>query len=374
MPEQDPRTVISHALREIPHPEMPHLSLGALGMLPDIELDNTTVRITSAVPFAEVPIKDDLVNLMKERVAKISPALHVDVQFVVMDDEARAKFMQLAKTPRVTTNPATRVKHVIAVMSGKGGVGKSSVAAMLASALHARGLQVGVLDADITGPSIPKMFGASAKPVAGPHGVEPVQSASGVRLMSINLILDATDQAVIWRGPLISRVIEQFWSDITWGTLDYLIIDLPPGTSDAALTVAQSLPLHGVLLVTSPQELAGMVVRKAAGMIEQLRIPLIGLVENMSYLVCPDCGKKLYPFGESRSAATAEKIGTRVLARLPLDAALAEKCDAGQVEAIQMKDFEAVVDRVTAWADTREEGSTNREDFSGCAGCAGGGA
>ncbi|MBN2556528.1 MAG: Mrp/NBP35 family ATP-binding protein [Anaerolineales bacterium] len=372
MPEQDARAVMSHTLREIPHPEMPHLSLGALGMLPEIDLIDNTLKVTAAVPFAEVPIKDDLVTLFKQQVAKISPVVAVEVEFVVMDDEARENFMKLAKTPRITTNPGTRVKHVVAVMSGKGGVGKSSVAAMLASALHARDFEVGVLDADITGPSIPKMFGATAKPMVGPHGVEPVQSRKGVRLMSINLILESTDQAVIWRGPLISRVIEQFWSDITWGSLDYLIIDLPPGTSDAALTVAQSLPLNGVILVTSPQELAGMVVRKAAGMVEQLRIPLIGLIENMSFLTCPDCGKKLYPFGQSRSDDTAKKIQTDVIARLPLDSALAEKCDSGHVEDYQSSEFAVIVDRMIAWADEREQGSNQRENLTGCAGCAGG--
>lgn len=373
MANNDAQAVLAHTLREIPHPEMPHLSLGALGMLPDISLVDDRAHVTLAVPFAEVPIKDDLIAMLKERAAGISEHLVVEVEVIVMDEDARQRFLSLAKTPRVAANPAARVKHVVAVMSGKGGVGKSSVSALLASALKARDLNVGILDADITGPSIPKLFGATARPMMGPHGIEPVTSKTGVRLMSINLLLQASDQPVIWRGPLISRVIEQFWSDIAWGNLDFLIIDLPPGTSDAALTVAQSLPLHGVVLVTSPQELAGMVVRKAAGMVEQLRIPLIGLVENMSYLVCEHCGETLHPFGESRSAATAEAIGTDVIAQLPIDAGLAERCDAGEVETYQGEGFDTLVEHLLAWADEREQG-TNREDYlTGCAGCAGGG-
>jgi len=374
MANNDAQAILTHALREIPHPEMPHLSLGALGMLPDISLVDDRAKVALAVPFAEVPIKDDLVAMLKERAAEISKHLVVEVDIIVMDEEARQRFLSLAKTPRVASNPAARVKHVVAVMSGKGGVGKSSVSALLASALKARDLRVGVLDADITGPSIPKLFGATARPMMGPHGIEPVTSKTGVRLMSINLLLEASDQPVIWRGPLISRVIEQFWSDIAWGNLDFLILDLPPGTSDAALTVAQSLPLHGVVLVTSPQELAGMVVRKAAGMVEQLRIPLIGLVENMSYLVCEHCGEKLHPFGESRTAATAEAIGTDVIAQLPIDAGLAERCDAGEVEAYQGEGFDALVNRLLTWADEREQGTNREDNLASCAGCAGGGA
>jgi len=374
MAEKDAQAVLAHTLREISHPEMPHLNLGTLGMLPEITVDKKHAQVTLAVPFPDIPIKEDLIKMLKQAAAKLSPRLKVDVDVIVMDDDARERFLKLSKTPRVAANPAARVKHVVAVMSGKGGVGKSSVAALLAASLNARGLKTGVLDADITGPSIPKLFGATARPMMGPHGIEPVVSRHGVRLMSINLILESSDQPVIWRGPLISRVIEQFWSDITWGDLDYLIIDLPPGTSDAALTVAQSLPLHGVVLVTSPQELAGMVVRKAARMIEQLRIPLVGLVENMSFLVCEHCGEMLYPFGESRSAVTAEKIGTEVIAQLPIDSGLAEHCDAGRVEEYECEAFDQIVDSLVSWADDRDQGLRGEGNLSGCAGCAGGSA
>ncbi|MCZ7543558.1 MAG: Mrp/NBP35 family ATP-binding protein [Anaerolineae bacterium] len=231
-------------------------------------------------------------------------------------------------------------------MSGKGGVGKSSVAGLLAASLRRRGLQVGVLDADITGPSIPKMFGVHQPPASGPDGITPVDTRTGVRIMSMNLLLAQEDQPVIWRGPLISRAIEQFWKDIAWGELDFLVVDLPPGTSDAALTVTQSLPLDGVLLVTSPQDLAGMVVRKAANLVQHMEMPLIGIVENMSHVVCPHCGASIDVFGPSRAEETARMVGTALLGRLPLDPELAVLCDAGAIEDYASEAFEAVVAEV----------------------------
>lgn len=239
-----------------------------------------------------------------------------------------------------------RIGKVLAVMSGKGGVGKSSVAGLLASALQRRGMQIGILDADITGPSIPKMFGVHQMPQAGPGGIFPVDSSTGIRLMSINLLLPDEDQPVVWRGPLIGRAIQQFWSDILWGELDALIVDLPPGTADAALTVMQSLPLKGILLVTSPQDLAGMVVRKAANMAKHLEIPLIGLVENMSYIVCPECNTQINLFGSSRAEATARQIGIPMLGRIPLDTKLSMLCDAGAIEDYRCDEFETISDKV----------------------------
>jgi Mrp family chromosome partitioning ATPase len=262
-----------------------------------------------------------------------------------MSPEQKAAFMARVRGEPATT-AANRISHVIAVASGKGGVGKSSVASLLATALRHDGLQVGVLDADITGPSIPKMFGVCHLPPSQTHEIRPAESRTGIKLMSINLLLPDEEQAVIWRGPLISRVIEQFWRDITWGKLDYLIVDLPPGTSDAALTVTQSLPLRGIVLVTSPQDLAGMVVCKAASMAEHLGIPLIGLVENMSYAICPHCGTRIDVFGSSRAAATAERIGTRLLGHIPLDAKLATLCDAGRIEAYHSDEFDNIIHNV----------------------------
>jgi Mrp family chromosome partitioning ATPase len=237
------------------------------------------------------------------------------------------------------------------VMSGKGGVGKSLVSALLANALRRSGHRVGVLDADITGPSIPKMyFPHGAQPGATPMAMLPAVSLTGIGIMSINLLLESQDQAVVWRGPLIGRAIQQFWGDVLWGTLDYLVVDLPPGTSDASLTVMQSLPLSGVVLVTSPQDLAGMVVRKAAQMASLLNIPILGLVENMSYFTCPDTGKQHEVFGPSHAQETASAINVPLLGRLPIDPEIARLCDTGRIEEYASEAFASVAERITALA------------------------
>jgi Mrp family chromosome partitioning ATPase len=281
----------------------------------------------------------------------VDAELEVEIDAIEMNPEERKAFQALAGGGQPPPIPRKHIAHVVAVMSGKGGVGKSSVAGLLASALQRRGLQVGVLDADITGPSIPKLFGAHEPPVAGPEGILPVESRTGIKLMSINLLLPDEDQAVVWRGPLISKTIEQFWNDIAWGSLECLVVDLPPGTSDAALTVTQSLPLDGIVLVTSPQDLAGMVVRKAAGMAKHLGIPLIGLVENMSHVVCPNCDTKINVFGPSRADDTARLIGAPMLGRIPLEAELAIQCDAGAIEDYHNDEFERIAARVIQFID-----------------------
>ncbi len=265
--------------------------------------------------------------------------------------------------------PAPRqIDKVIAVMSGKGGVGKSSIAGLLASALRRGGYRVGVLDADITGPSIPKVFGVHQSPVGGPDGISPVKSSTGILLMSINLLLPQEDQPVIWRGPLIGRAIQQFWNDIAWGRLDFLIVDLPPGTADAALTVMQSLPLDGVILVTSPQDLAGMVVRKAANMTQRLGIPLLGLVENMSHAHCPQCGAMIEVFGPSQAGETARRIGTELLGRIPLDPELAILCDRGAIEDYLSDELDGltskVIELLPAKADIAHPGSRTQSKDS----------
>lgn len=235
------------------------------------------------------------------------------------------------------------IHHVIAVMSGKGGVGKSLVSGLLAVALRREGYRVGILDADITGPSIPKMFFTEPVQLSmSPMGPMLPATKSGIKVMSINLLLEKDDMAVIWRGPLVSRAIRQFWGDILWGTLDYLIVDLPPGTSDASLTVMQSLPMSGMLLVTSPQGLAAMVVRKAAHMAQQMQTPILGLVENMSYFECPDTGKRYELFGPSHGEETAMQLDVPFLGRLPLDPAIATLCDTGRLEEYPATAFSAL--------------------------------
>ena len=224
------------------------------------------------------------------------------------------------------------VKHAIAVVSGKGGVGKSIVTSMLAVALSKKGYKVGILDADITGPSIPKSFGVTAPVEGDENGLYPPMSAGGIPVMSLNLMLQDETSPVIWRGPVIAGTVKQFYTDVVWGDLDYLLIDCPPGTGDVPLTIFQSIKLDGVVIVSSPQELVSMIVSKAANMADMMKIPVLGLVENMSYVKCPDCGKEIHVFGESHIAEVAERFGYPVLARIPMDPALAALVDAGKIE------------------------------------------
>lgn len=233
---------------------------------------------------------------------------------------------------KLPQNEYTNIKHVVAVMSGKGGVGKSSIAALVAVNLARQGYKVGILDADITGPSIPKMFGVSGTPEQGDNIMYAKETSKGIKIMSLNLLLENEDSPVIWRGPVIAGAVKQFWTDVAWGDIDYLVVDLPPGTGDVPLTVLQSLPLDGVIIVTSPQDLANMVVRKAINMVRYMNIPVLGFVENMSYLICPDCGKEIQVFGKSHSDSLVNSMGLRRLEELPIDPTLSELSDLGQIE------------------------------------------
>ncbi|MEW5761863.1 MAG: Mrp/NBP35 family ATP-binding protein [Bacillota bacterium] len=237
-------------------------------------------------------------------------------------------------------NELSNVRRVVAIMSGKGGVGKSSVTGMLAVTLKRAGYKVGILDADLTGPSIPKIFGLRERPDLAPGGehIAPVESRRlGIGVMSINLMLDEPDEPVIWRGPIIGSAIKQFWSDVAWGDLDYLLVDLPPGTGDAPLTVMQSLPVDGLIVVSLPQDLAVLIVKKAIRMARLMQIPILGLIENMSYAVCPECGTRMELFGPSRAEEVARETGVRLLARLPIDPQLSDLCDRGEIEAYEAK-------------------------------------
>ena len=230
-------------------------------------------------------------------------------------------------------NQFSSIKHVIGVMSGKGGVGKSSVTSMLAVHMQKLGYKVGILDADITGPSIPKAFGIKEKASNDEAvGILPVESKNGMKIMSINVLLDNEDDPVIWRGPVIAGVVKQFWSDVFWGNLDYLFVDMPPGTGDVTLTVFQSIPLDGVVVVTTPQDLVSLIVKKAYNMAEKMNIPVIGLVENMSYVKCPDCGKEINIYGSSKIEEFAKDLNTPVLGKMPLDADIARLVDEGKIE------------------------------------------
>lgn len=226
-----------------------------------------------------------------------------------------------------------RIGHIVAVGSGKGGVGKSSLTSLLAIGLAKQGKKVGVLDADVTGPSIPKLLGVRSTPMGTPDGIIPSQSPQlNIRVMSVNLILDDPAKPVVWRGPLIGNVLKQFWEDVNWGELDVLLVDLPPGTADAPLTVMQVMPLDGLVMVTSPQGLAGLIVEKACNMANMMNVDLLGLVQNMSYAVCPDCGQKIEIFGPSHAAEVSERFNVPLLAELPIDTRVAILGDAGRLE------------------------------------------
>lgn len=226
-------------------------------------------------------------------------------------------------------NQYSSVKKVIGVVSGKGGVGKSFVTASLAAQMRKKGYSVGILDADITGPSIPKMFGVHGPAVGNDMGMYPIEAEDGTKIMSINLLMDDEEAPVVWRGPVIAGTVKQFWSDVVWGDLDYLFVDMPPGTGDVPLTVFQSLPVDGIVIVTSPQELVQMIVKKAYNMAGMMNIPVLGVVENYSYLKCPDCGKEIKLFGESHIDEVASELAMQVLGKMPLDPAYAELADQG---------------------------------------------
>ena len=248
---------------------------------------------------------------------------------------------QLAKL-----NDKASVKKVIAVVSGKGGVGKSTVTSSLAVAMAKKGYRVGILDADITGPSIPTAFGVNECSGATTDGLYPAITHSGIQVMSINLLLDNATDPVVWRGPVIAGAVKQFWTDVIWEDVDYMFVDMPPGTGDVPLTVFQSLPVDGIVIVTSPQDLVSMIVTKAVNMANMMHIPVLGFVENYSYLECPDCGKKIEVFGKSKLDEVAAKFELPVLARLPIDPKLAESVDAGKIEQVDVSKMDGVVSAV----------------------------
>ena len=243
----------------------------------------------------------------------------------------------------VEQNVFSNVKKVIAVVSGKGGVGKSLVTSLMSVAMHQKGKKVAVLDADITGPSIPKMFGKKDMAKATEAGILPVESQTGIELMSVNFLLEDETMPVLWRGPVISGVVTQFWQDVIWGDIDYMFVDMPPGTGDVALTVFQSLPIDGIIVVTSPQELVGMIVEKAVNMANMMNVPILGLVENMSYYKCDDCGKEHKIFGESHIDEIAKKYNINVVAKLPIKPEIASAADAGTIEKVDTSDLEDII-------------------------------
>jgi Mrp family chromosome partitioning ATPase len=272
---------------------------------------NVTLASTGLLPNAQ----EWVISKVKEAIGELPDVDDVTVEYI----DARAKDLN-------------EIDHIVAVMSGKGGVGKSLVSSLLAIALRRKGHEVGILDADITGPSIPKMFGLTTRPSGNEGGILPVLSRSGIEVMSINLLLPSEDDAVIWRGPLIGSAIKQFGEEVLWGKLDYLIVDLPPGTADAPLTLMQSFPISGVIVVFTPQDLVEMIVRKAVNMARKMEKRVLGVVENMSYLYVPEIDKRIEIFGRSRGEETARSVNAPFLGQIPIDPKLARLCDEGKIE------------------------------------------
>ena len=290
-------------------------SIGALNLVRETKISDQAVKVTLASTALSTEAQD-WIKTRAEKVLKELPGVNgVEVDFV-----------------EVKPTELNKISHIIAVMSGKGGVGKSLVSSLIAVALKRRGYDVGILDADITGPSIPKMFGVTGQPASSDSGILPVLSRSGIGIMSINLLLPSEDDAVIWRGPLISKAINQFGESVLWGKLDFLIIDLPPGTADAPLTVLQSFQVSGVIIVFTPQDLTAMIVRKAVNMAKSMGKPVLGVVENMAYLYVAEIDKKIEPFGRSRGEETAEATNAPLLGQLPIDPAISRLCDEGNIE------------------------------------------
>lgn len=311
MPTQEQ---VRESLDRIPVPGVMR-SLVKMNLVREVRIADQKVDVTLASAALSLENQEWLKDRTSDVIQKLEGVAEASVSFV----DSKPKDIN-------------EIRHVIAIMSGKGGVGKSLVASLTAIALKRQGYEIGILDADITGPSIPRMFGINTRPAGSDSGILPVSSRSGIEVMSINLLLPSEDDAVIWRGPLISRAITQFWEEVLWGKLDYLVVDLPPGTADAPLTVMQTLPINGIIIVFTPQDLTTMVVRKAINMARQMGKPILGVVENMSYLYVPEIGRKIELFGKSRGEEMAKAAHAPLLGQLPIDPALAKLCDEGNIE------------------------------------------
>jgi len=338
---------IIEGLRQVLDPEI-GLNIVDLNMVRDVHIDNDRVKVTIALTVAHCPMAKTLQSDVEKALRKINGVNSVTVDTTAMSrkelEDLRIQLQARATKhahPQQTSNVGPGIdrlgkkgiRNIIAIISGKGGVGKSFVTSMLASELRRQGYEVGVLDADLTGPSIGKIFGVNERPHKNQKGsIEPIRTKTGIKVMSINLVLDDPTMPVIWRGPIVNSVIRQLYGDVEWGDLHYLLIDLPPGTSDAPLTVFQSIPLDGIIVVSSPQELASMIVTKAVNMAKKMEAPIIGLIENMTYLACPHCGERIELFGESVGEKFADSLGMPYLGSVPLDPNIPRLSDQGSIE------------------------------------------
>ncbi len=359
--EQD----VLKALREVVDPEL-HQDIVSLNMVRNLEIEGNNVRFQLALTTLACPLLDSLAEQAHRAVARLPGVEHVGIDVVEMSHEDVAALYQAVRNngksngnvPTVfAVDPSkplvqslarqlSPIKYLVGVTSGKGGVGKSTVTAMLAVSLHRLGYKVGILDADITGASIPKLFGLTANLHATPEGIIPRPTGLGIKVVSANLMLRNPDDPVAWRGSRIAQLLNDLWRDVIWGPLDYLLIDFPPGTSDAQLTVMMDLPLSGLIMVTTPQELAGLIVRKAVRMSQDMKVPLLGIIENMSYFECPETGTRHEIFGTSHVEEVTRLAGVPLLARLPIDPDLARACDEGRIEEYRQPIMDGVAQSV----------------------------
>lgn len=353
---------VMRALKGVKDPEI-NLSIVDLNMVRSVKVEGNTVHINIAPTIANCPLTGRIRDDVTKAISGIGGVERVEVQLTPMTDEERNGLIQtLRNRPTLEQSkvqqtwrshgsgidklPKGGIRQLIAIASGKGGVGKSLVTAMLAVELRRHGFSVGILDADLTGASIARMLGVKNHPTHTPSGLAPPISRTGIKLVSMSLLTDRDDAALIWRGPMINSAIRQFYADLEWGELDYLLVDLPPGTSDAPLTVFQSLPLDGVLVVSSPQDLAVMIVGKAINMAKIMKVPVLGLIENMSYAACPDCGRKIELFGKSKGKDASSAAGTEFLGSVPVDPTISQLCDEGKIEEYGSAEFTQIVQRI----------------------------
>ena len=330
---------VMNVLKTVMDPEI-HRNVVELNMVRDLVVDEDgNVSFILALTIPDCPLREQIESDARRAVSSLPGIKNVRVTLGAMTEEERNKVFGIA--PPKTVNH--EIKQVIAVMSGKGGVGKSLVTGLLATALKRAGYKVGILDADVTGASIPKMFGIHGPLMANNNKIQPILSRTGIKIISVNLAVENENTAFVWRGAMITQTIQQFWNDVNWGELDYLLLDMPPGTSDAALTVIQELPVKGILMVTSPQALATMVVKKALDMAQKMNASVLGVIENMAGFTAPDTGIHYEIFGPSHSQEVAEAAGAPLLARLPIDPRFAESCDAGGIETIPTDALDACV-------------------------------
>jgi Mrp family chromosome partitioning ATPase len=353
---------VMRVLENVKDPEI-DVSIVTLGMVRAVEVQGSTVRVQIALTIPNCPLRDAIKDDVIKAVSGMEGVARVEVELSSMTDQERAQVSQTlrdrpseeqknvqqtwrSQATGIERLPKGKIGQIIAISSGKGGVGKSLVTALLAVELRRREFSVGILDADLTGASIAKIFGVKDHPIHTPTGITPPASRTGVKLVSMNLLMDRDDAALIWRGPMINSAIRQLYSDLEWGELDFLLVDLPPGTSDAPLTVFQSLPLDAVLIVSSPQDLAVTIVAKAINMAKIMNAPILGLVENMSYVTCPDCGRRIELFGTSKGQEVSNTANIEFLGSIPVNPVISQLCDEGKIEDYKSPEFARITQRL----------------------------